>query len=516
MSIIANLLGMRPIQAQAEVQTMTTLIDGWPFLNADSVSGVSVSPETALKVSTFYACVGLISETIASLPLIIYRLLDNDAGRERARNHPIYDLLRRQPNERQTSFEFVQMLTVHALMRGSGYARIRSGPRGFVDSLEPIHPDLIRKEELKNGRIRYRVTEVTGGRPTVYNQEDIFEVGGMSLDGLNTISVIQYARDSLGLTLAAERYGARFYRNDSRPGGILHTDKRLSPDAQKKLKTQWQAAHTASNQHKVAVLEEGVAWQQIGISPEEAQFLATREFQAEDVCRWLRVPPHMVGLTSKATSWGSGIEEMSSGFVTYTLRPWLTRWEQSVSRDLLLAPDRYFAAFVVEALLRGNIKDRYDAYAIARNWGWLSVNDIRRKENENPIPGGDTYLQPLNMSPAAREFSPVVGETAVSPHYRMLAEEAAGRLVRKELAAMTRAWERAAGDQESWETAVSEFYASHAHLVAQTMRIPLDQAAIYCSTQETDLIDHGIKATSGWDTTCAINLAKFAIGETNE
>lgn len=496
----------------------------------DSVSGVSVSAETALKISTVYACVGLISETLASLPLVIYRYLANEDGRERARNHPLYTLLHDQANNNQTAFEFIQMMQAHALLRGSGYARLVPGARGFVDQLVPLHPDLVEKEQLSGNRVRYQVTDATGRHPV--NSEDIFEVGGLSLDGVNTVSVVSYARDSFGMTLAAEQYGGRFFRNGSRPGGVLKTQKTLTDGAAKRVKASWEAAHTQTNQHRVAVLEEGLEWQQIGISPEEAQFLQTREFQAEDVCRWFRVPPHMVGLTSKATSWGSGIEEMTIGFLTYTLRPWLTRWKQAIRRDLILAADVYFADFVVNELLRGDIGKRYNAYAIGRQWGWMSVNDIRRLENMNPVDNGDIYLQPMNMTEAGwTEPLPqkASGEIASPPkaaarndvrgeHYLLLAEEAAGRVVRKEMAAMNRAAEKAQAGTlaEGWEAAVREFYEGHAWLVAQTMRMSLEAAQAYCEAGVMELQAHGTAIMAEWMERRVQYLVDLSMGDSRD
>lgn len=514
MSVILDALFGRTKTGPQAAHPWTTP-EWWGGLG-DSVAGVSVSAETALKISTVYACVGLISETIASLPLVVYRYLANEDGRERARNHPLYTLLHDQANESQTAFEFIQMMQAHALLRGSGYARIVPGARGFADQLVPLHPDVVEKESLGGSKFRYQVTDEKGRKPV--NAEDIFEVGGLSLDGLNTLSVVSYARDSFGMTMAAEQFGGRFFRNNSRPGGVLKSPKTLTPAAAARVKASWEAAHTQVNQHRVAVLEEGLEWQQIGISPEEAQFLQTREFQAEDVCRWFRVPPHMVGLTSKATSWGSGIEEMTIGFLTYTLRPWLTRWKQAIRRDLILATDTYFADFVVSELLRGDTSKRFNAYAIGRQWGWLSVNDIRRLENMNPVENGDIYLQPMNMTEAG--WNEPLPQTAgpVDGHYRLLAEEAAGRVVRKEISAMSRAAEKAQAGTlaEGWDEAVRAFYEGHAWLVAQTMRMPLDAATDYCQLGQLELQAHGAAVMEEWPEHRVNYLVNLAIGETDD
>ena len=474
-----------------------------------TVSGISVGPETALRLSTVWACVGLLADTVASLPLIVYRNLPNDMGKERARSHPLYQVLHSQPNNNHTAFEFWQMMMGHMLLRGNAYARIVPGPRGFADQLVPIHPDIVTVEELKNGRLRYTVD----GKP--YNQEDIFHLRGLSLDGKTGLSVVSYARESMGMALAAERYGGRFFGNDSKPGGVLRTDRKLSNDAAGRLKASWEAAHSGSNQHRVAVLEDGLEWQQIGISPEDAQFLQTREFQAEDICRWFRVPPHMVGLTSKQTSWGSGIEQMSIGFVTYTLNPWLVRTKQAISRDLILASNSYFADFVLEGLLRGDIKTRYETYSIAITNGIISPNEARVLENMNKREGGDAYLTPLNMRQSDQPQQARQPQQALAaPHYRLLAEEAAGRLVRKEKLAMGRAFERCANG-EGWDTAVSDFYQGHADLVAQTLRITLESAAEWCQRREADVLQDAMASFEN-ELGLIAELADLAIGVSDE
>lgn len=484
MSLISWLMGATngadPVQTGA-VEASAFVDAGWWGGAFDSVAGVAVGPETALKLSTVWACVGLLSDTIAALPLVIYESTAD--GKRRATNHPLYAVLHDQPNEKQTAFEFWQMMMTHALLRGNGYAQIVPGPRGFADQLVPIHPDFVTVEKLRNGRLRYHVG---GGeqQPLTLLPEEMFHLRGMTLTGDVGVSVIGYARDSMGLSLAAERYGGRLFRNDARPGGVLRTDKKLTPDAAKRLKIAWESAHLGGNQHRVAVLEEGLEWQAVGIPPDEAQFLQTREFQAEDICRWFRVPPHMVGLTSKATSWGSGIEQMSIGFVTYTLMSWLSRISQAIRRDLILAKDRYFAEHVVEGLLRGNITDRYAAYATGVQWGWLSPNEIRRLENMNDREGGDEYLRPMNMTTGNEATTP-----EATSHYLLLAQESAGRLVRKERAAVTRAIEKG-GD---WADVVTDFYNSHQELVGQTMRVSPLVAGAYCRGQ-----CDAVLAAEGW------------------
>ncbi len=475
--------------------------------SAKTASGMRVSPDGALKISTAWACGRLIAETVAMLPRIVYQRLDN-GGKERAGNHPLYSLLHDQPNRRQTSFEFVDMLQMHALFRGNGYAKILPGPRGPVDRLIPIHPDRVTPEELDEETMRYQVVEKDGSTK-IYNDDEIFHLRGLSLDGVNGVSVVTYARESLGLTLAAKRFGAKYFGNYAKPGGVLKHPGNLSEEAQERLRNQTEAMTNGENIHRTMILEEGMEWQQVTISPEDSQMLQTREFQAEDVCRWFRVPPHMVGLTSKATSWGTGIEELSRGFVTFVLMPWLVRWQQLISKDLIVASDKFFVEFLTDALLKGDIEKRYNAYAIGRQWGWLATNEIRKFENMNPTDwGDDDQLTPLNMQKSGADAAPAQGGQA---HYRRLVQESAARVVRKEVAAMTRAARRAEGDPAAWEAAVKEFYADHAEFVAQAMQISLSLAQAYCHTQEALLLDRGISVVSNWETQRAGELAALVM-----
>lgn len=464
-------------------------------------SGTAVTAESALKISAAWACSRLIAESVAMLPRIVYRNLGN-GGKERATSHPLYDLLHDQPNRRQTSFEFIDMLQMHALLRGSGYAKIIPGVRGAVDRLIPVHPDRVTVEEVDEDTLRYRIKEKDGGEK-IYLDDEIFHLRGLTLDGVNTVSVITYARESFGLTLAAERYGAKLFANYSQPGGVLKHPGELSTDAQDRLRGQFEQRASGENLHRMMVLEEGMEWQQMAFTPEDSQMLETRVFQAEDVCRWYRVPPHMIGLTSKATSWGSGIEELSRGFVTYVLMPWLIRWQQAFGRDLIVASEKYYVEFLTDALLRGDVQKRYSAYAIGRNGGWLATNEVRQKENMNPIEGGDDdYLRPLNMEKANAEADmpteplPPVAPTndsgdGADSHYQRVLRESAARVVRKEIAAIGKAEARADGDAAAFKAAVFEFFAEHADFVSQTMQIPAEIAERYCVFQTTNILRKG-------------------------
>lgn len=485
MSFLGQLLGGAQPQAGTLTPEQAFALN---VSGGEAESGVTLNATTAMKISTVWACVSLIADTVAQLPKIVYQIAA-DGSKTRARNHPLWDLMQRQPNAWLTSFEFFELATGHGLLRGNSYSEIVPGPRGFADSLEPLDPDKVRVEQLANKRLRYRVT----GRDTPILDDQMLHLRGMTYNGILGMDPITYARESWALARAAEAFGARFFGNSSIPGGVLQSDKEIKPEAARRLKAQWEAAHAGGNQHRVAVLEDGVKWQAIGIDPRNAQFLELREFQAEDVCRWFGVPPHMVGLTSKATTWGSGIEQMSMGYVTYTLMPWLIRWQQAITRDLILAPDVYEVEFLTDALLRGDTLSRYNAYTIGLQNGFLTRNEVRAKENSNPLPGGDA----ISTGAPAPATVPAGGsaDRQQNAHYAALLREAAGRVVRKELAAMT----KAAGRGEDIGQAAAIFYSNHAGFVATTLAISEERAAEYAAGQIKELSERGPEAMADWD-----------------
>ena len=356
--------------------------------------GVNVTPDTAMQVSAVMACVRIISETLATLPLHMYRRLPN-GGKDKAVRHPLYDILFRQPNQWQTSVEFLEMMQGHLCLRGNACAEKVPGRRGSVDQLVPIHPDRVQIERLENGKLRYIIQDQWGQNRKL-SQDQIFHVRGMSSDGIKGLSPINYAAESIGVSFATQQFAARFFSNNARPSGVLeHPGVLKDPKALGRLKTSWQESQTGSKQHSIAILEDGIKFHEIGIKPEEAQFLETRKYQALDIARIYRIPPHMIAEMDRATF--SNIEHQGLEFVVHTMRPWLVRWEKAILRDLIDVPDIYFAEFLVDALLRGDIKSRYEAYASGINAGWISRNEVREKENLNPRPGLDEMLVPLNM-----------------------------------------------------------------------------------------------------------------------
>jgi len=357
-----------------------------------------VSTEGALANVTVYACVRLIAESVGMLPLILYRRLE-PRGKERATSHPLYTLLHQAPNREQTPIELLENMAGHIALWGNAYCEIEFDGAGRRVGLWPLRPDRM-TVEVDGDNQRVYIYQLPSGEYVTLPRYRVWHVRGWGTEAWTGKSPIALSREAIGLGLATEAYGARFFGNDSRPGGVLRHPAKLSNEAAKRLRDSWNAAHQGlDNSHRVAVLEEGVEWQQIGIPPEEAQFLETRKFQETQICQIYRVPPHMIGITERSTSWGTGIEQQSIGFLTFTLMPYLLRISQSVSRDLMTPAERreLFAEFLTPALERSDIQARYAAYNTGRTGGWLSVNDIREMENMNPIENGDVYLQPLYM-----------------------------------------------------------------------------------------------------------------------
>lgn len=305
-----------------------------------TASGKVINPETAKRVSAVYACVSILAETIAWLPLIVYKR-QKDGGKERADSNPVYSILHDAPNDEMTPFEFREMMVGHLALRGNFYAyQVRDGG-GILRSLMPLHPDRVRVCRNANQKIIYEYTPIYQGATVKYAKEEIYHVRGATTDGLCGDSIIKYMSESVGVAIAAEEFGARFFMNDATPSGGLETDKKLSDPAYARLKSSLREEHGGSrNAHKFMIFEEGLKWKQIGINANDAQLLELSSFTVRNIARFFRIPPHMIGDTDKQTTWGSGIEAMGIGFVQYTLMPWLARIEQASERDLLTELER--------------------------------------------------------------------------------------------------------------------------------------------------------------------------------
>lgn len=378
----------------------------WPHLaqamagNANT-TGRPVTPATAVGSTAVWAAVRIISESIATLPLRVYER--GTDGRTIATQHPLYPILHDRPNPRQTAVEYREQQLASLLLWGNAYTWIDRWPSGRPRNLWPLRPDRVTvkvdvaTENDPVPSLVYVVSTHDGGQ-RVYAADDILHVRGLSSDGLMGLSPIAVHRDAVGLEQAEREFAGRFFGNNGRPGGVLKVAGRLSNDAAVRLKQSWETAHRGlENAHRVAVLEEGIEWQSMGMPLQDAQFVEQRRFSIEEIARIFRVPLHLMGDLQRATY--SNIEHQSIEFVVHTIRPWCVRLEQSYAT--LLYPSERQALYVehaVDALLRGDVKSRYDAYAVGRQWGWLSVNEIRALENLNGVgTDGDSLIQPLNF-----------------------------------------------------------------------------------------------------------------------
>jgi len=361
-----------------------------------TASKITVTAETALRASAVYACVSVIAGTIGTLPAHVYRRLPG-GGKEKAPDHPLYPILHDSPNDLLTSCEFREMMQAHLCLRGNAYARVLRDGGGRVVGLDPVHPD--RVAIYVNGMSAvYVVTSATGATERL-GPDQLLHLRGMGPDGVVGYSPITLARESIGLSLAAEKFGAKFFGNSARPSGHLEVPAQISPDDVKRTKENWQAAQGGDNQSSTAVLFGGIKWSNVSMTNDDAQFLETRKFQIPEIARIFRVPLHKIQDMSGATF--SNIEHQSIEFVTDCVRPWAVRWEQRLNQVLLTPTERrsFFIELNLEGLLRGDMASRFTAYKVGREAGFLSVNDIRDTENMNRVDGGDSYMQPLNMGP---------------------------------------------------------------------------------------------------------------------
>ena len=372
-------------------------IDWSEVSSSRTASGVRVTPETAMQCSAFLACVRVISESVASLPLHLYRRVP-EGGKERAPSHPLYRLLHDKPNRWQTGLEFREQLTALYLTYGQSFAEKVPGPQGPVSELWPLHPSRMRVEQLENGNLRYLYRE-PNGRETVYAQSQIFHLRFMTLDGINGVQPTTLSRDAIGLARALEQHGSTYFGNGARPGVILESDNPIPVEAAERLREAWERLHRGADRaFRTAVLPNGVKAKELSGSNEAAQFLETRRFQIEEVARAFRVPLHLLGELSRSTY--SNIEVQGTEFVQHCLLPHLRRWETAIARDLIDGDvDEYFAEHSVTGLLRGDHASRSAYYVSAIQNGWMSVNEVRELENMNPLgPEGDRHFIQLNMT----------------------------------------------------------------------------------------------------------------------
>lgn len=383
----------------------STVGSSYRFFFGGTAAGKPVNERTSMQVTAVYCCVRILSEAVASLPLHLYRYT-SDGSKEKATDHPLYFLLHSEPNPEMTSFIYRETMMTHLLLYGNCYSQIIRNGKGQIVALYPLMPNRMTVDRDQNGQLYYEYqtsqdeAKTMKGPVVRLSPRDVLHIPGLGFDGLVGYSPIAMAKNSIGMAIACEEYGAKFFANGATPGGILeHPGVVKDPE---RVRESWQRAFGGSgNSNKVAVLEEGMKYTPISISPEEAQFLETRKFQIDEIARIFRIPPHMIGDLEKSSF--SNIEQQSLEFVKYTLDPWVCRWEQSMERSLLSPEEKkdYFFKFNVDGLLRGDYQSRMQGYAVGRQNGWMSANDIRILENMDLIPdeeGGNLYLINGNMT----------------------------------------------------------------------------------------------------------------------
>ena len=376
----------------------------YSFFFGNSSAGKRVNERSAMQMTAVYSCVRILAEAVAGLPLHLY-CYKEDGGKEKAIDHPLYLLLHDEPNPEMSSFVFRETLMMHLLLWGNAYAQIIRNGKGEVIALYPLMPDRMTVNRDSNGQLYYEYTVSMDDAPTVkgslvrLHPSDVLHIPGLGFDGLVGYSPIAMAKNAIGMAIACEEYGAKFFANGAQPSGVLEHPGTIKDPS--RVRESWtQTFGGSQNANKVAVLEEGMKYTPISISPEQAQFLETRKFQINEIARIFRVPPHMVGDLEKSRF--SNIEQQSLEFVKYTLDPWVSRWEQGMVRSLLAAEEKkqYFIKFNVDGLLRGDYQSRMNGYAVGIQNGFMSPNDVRTLENMDLIPdelGGNRYMCNGNM-----------------------------------------------------------------------------------------------------------------------
>ncbi len=478
------------------------------FSGSSSSTGIPITEQSALTYSAVWAAVSLISSDVGSLPLFLYKRLPN-GGKERFTNHKLFGLLHDEPNPEMSSMIFRETMQAHVLTWGNAYAEIVRSGDGRPAALWPIVPDRVTVRRV-NGQIVYFVSRQDGGADPI-PAADVLHIAGLGYDGLIGYSVIAKARESIGLGLATERFGGSFFGNGSTFGGVLSHPQNLTTEVKDAIRESIQKDHGGVGQaHKFIILGGGTTYTKLGIPPNDAQFLETRQFQINEIARWFRVPPHKLADLDRSTN--NNIEHQGIEYYTDTLRPWLVRWEQEINRKLISPSERriQYAEHLIEGVLRGDMASRYAAYAVGRQWGWLCPDDICEMENRNPLPNGagKLFLVPLNMAPADK-LTPLIDAQIEKTKMPPAAPQApqgpdtgdpkdtggadAARALEAILAALADVEERAG---------VST--ARVAELEAEASRSKADAAAVRVELEEARAI--GAAATAEWTALKALQL----------
>lgn len=381
-------------------------------LRGVSAAGAPVTPSSATQIPTVLACVRVLAESLASLPLNL--MVRGKRGKFRAYRHPLFSILRDLPNDEMTSVELRMIMQGHLAAWGNAYAQKIYSRKGDLIAVWPMRPDRMQIYRQRDGWLWYYYSDDPTQEPDVrnvdnwYRRDEIMHLRGLGFDGVQGYSVIALARQALQMASNAEAFGTKFYENGARPGLVLTSPKQLGEKAYERLKTSWEARHSGiENAHKIAILEEGTDIKEFSIPARDAQYIETTQFKRSEIAAIFRVPPHMVGDLSRATF--SNIEEQGLDFVRYTLSPWLQIWQQAISRDLLRPDERksYFAQFDTFGLTIGNTDAQQKWFASGMQNGYFSVNDVREMIGMNEIRDGDQYMRPLNMTPISTQTNDI-------------------------------------------------------------------------------------------------------------
>jgi HK97 family phage portal protein len=440
-----------------------------------------------LRVSAVVAGVRLIADVLAMMPLVLYRRTGENA-RARARDDPLWSILHDRANEWQSAPEFIAMMTAHAVLWGAGYAEIRRSPRGIIEALWPIHPDAVTPTQLPTKRLVFAVREQEGGmtRTRTLSQDDMFRISFLGLHPFLPLNLMQLARESVGLWLAMEGHGARFFAHGARPGGAIRHPKTLNAEARERIRKGVDSVFGGLlGHHGTMVLDEGMEYQTFASTARDSQLLEEREFQVRDIARWLNIPEHLLK-TSKQPTFAS-IEAFGREFVDYTLGPPATRWEKAIQRDLIAADDLY-AEFLFDRLLRGSTLERAQTYAILVTNGIMTRNEARMRENLSPLDGLDDPLTPLNLdrgTPPAARVDPV--------------PELARALVHREVELIRRqATPKHLADVTGWRTWVDGFYARHAAYLSERLGLDLAATRQFAQHRRAELLARGLDVLDEW------------------
>lgn len=478
------------------------LDDRW-YQSRNGTGEIVVSDFTSMGLAPFYAGVTAISEDMAKVRFGVFEDL-GDKGRRSAREHPVHHLIHSRPNPWQTSLEWREMITAFALLRGKGISEIRSGPRGVVDQIVPLHPDLIREDTADDGTRRYHYRDpIKGNRERLLLAEDLH-----ILRGRFGRSVIDFARDQVTEDIAQQRASLMMFTRGSRHLGVMQHPKLLSKTARENLRRALdEFAVGGAKAGRPMLLEEGMTWQNVSITAKDAEWAATHQWSVQQWARFFRMPEAKLQGGSAAAD--NKQVQIAIDYVTDSLLGWAGRWEQTCNRDLL-GEGPFFTKLTLDSLMKGDPKSRFEAYALAVQWGWMSRNEVRALEDMNPIEGFDEPLTPLNMGRGSQGTTGPTSQ-ATNGYLRLLASDAADRLVRRESAAVAKLAERTGGTGADWEAGLTQIYADHAVTVARDLHVPDHVARRYVADQRARLADVGVGGMSDWMTERVPALAAIAM-----